>query len=283
MKYKILVMVTVSVVCVMALKQSFGLTPIGCMGRICETGGTVVAQGTNCATSTRTCYDNQAVISCNTCNSGVTRTAKTVSVDLCEEPVTYYTCSSGGGSGSGIMCTPTYCAAGANITMRGQNCSSYASATCLDSPSGGHQGVESCATCKSGYEKSTTAVTVSGCSNTLSFTTCVKTCNGTCTDCNDTNWTSGTPIQSRVDATCNTLTCVCSKKTEYRCVGGYYGTPTNGLTGCTKCPDGGLSTAGMNSNITNCYITGGSDASGTFVFDRGHSSMVGNNWCYYSN
>ena len=137
MKYKILVMATVSVVCVTALKQSFGLTPIGCMGRICETGGTVVAQGTNCATSTRTCYDNQAVISCNTCNSGVTRTAKTVSVDLCEEPVTYYTCSSGGGSGSGIMCTPTYCAAGANITMRGQNCSSYASATCLDSPSGG--------------------------------------------------------------------------------------------------------------------------------------------------
>lgn len=283
MKQKIFFMAAVSVACLItSTTQSFALSIGGCLGRVCESGGTVVAQGTNCSSSSRTCYDDQAVISCSACNSGYTRTAKTVTVDMCDDPVTYYTCTSGGSVGQ--ACGRKSCGVGANIVRRGLNCLSYASETCLDSPSG-DQGVQSCATCQSVYETQTSTVSITGCTNTLTFTTCVKTCNGTCTNCSDTDWTAaGTGYERRIEATCNTLTCICTKKTQYRCANNYYGSPSNNITGCTKCPDSGYSVAGMNADITRCYITGGSDASGTFVFDHGQgSSYIDNNRCYYSN
>lgn len=280
MKHFILSAATGAALSVLPTLQSYALSIGGCIGRIC-TDGTVIAQGSNCATSSRTCYGTQAVISCNTCSSG-TRTARTVSVTQCEDPVTYYTCTGSGGR-IGTTCSAGACGVNANIVMRGTNCASYASETCLYSPSG-NQGVQSCATCPSGYKKSTQNVTITGCSNTLSFTTCVSTCNGTCTNCTDTNWTaSNVGYQSRVNATCNTSTCVCTKKTEYRCADNYYGTPTGNLSGCTACPNNGMSAAGLNSAVTSCYITGGSDASGTYVFDQGRPSFFNNDKCYYSN
>ena len=119
-------MAAVSVACLItSTTQSFALSIGGCLGRVCESGGTVVAQGTNCSSSSRTCYDDQAVISCSACNSGYTRTAKTVTVDMCDDPVTYYTCTSGGSVGQ--ACGRKSCGVGANIVRRGLNCLSYAS------------------------------------------------------------------------------------------------------------------------------------------------------------
>ena len=106
-------------------------------------------------------------------------------------------------------------------------------------------------------------------------------CSNGCTDCESTSWSAhSTGYEKRTTATCNTTTCVCSKKTEYRCTAGYYGTSTNGTSGCTKCPssDGisGTTTAGAK-NITSCNLPAGaigSDTTGTLTYTKD---------CYYSN
>lgn len=68
--------------------------------------------------------------------------------------------------------------------------------------------------------------------------------------------------------------------TEYRCAAGYYGTTSNGTSGCTRCPaSGGIygTSAAGSTAITACYLPSGtafSDAagSGTYTGD-----------CYYKN
>lgn len=107
-------------------------------------------------------------------------------------------------------------------------------------------------------------------------------CSSGCPDCETSSWSNhSTGYQKRTVANCNTLTCICSKKTEYRCAEGYYGSSTNGTSGCIKCPslDGisGNSASGTQT-ITNCYIpanTNLSDSAGTYVFTPSN--------CYYSN
>lgn len=53
---------------------------------------------------------------------------------------------------------------------------------------------------------------------------------------------------------------------------GYYGVNlTTSITvptsaNCTRCPDGGMFTAGSK-KITDCYVTLGSDSTGSFVYD----------------
>ncbi len=133
--------------------------------------------------------------------------------------------------------------------------------------------VNSCTTCKSGYELSSQTLNYQNCNN-ISWNTCVKSssggddCDGTCDDCESTSWTSnGTGRQTRVVATCDTATCKCSKITQTRCIAGYYGTGfgLNGSSGCDRCPSGGSSIAGT-TKITGCYINSGSDATGAYVF-----------------
>lgn len=74
--------------------------------------------------------------------------------------------------------------------------------------------------------------------------------------------------------------CNVSNSVTYRCAAGYYGTTTNGTSGCTRCPSSGgiygTSPAGS-SAITSCYIKSGesgTDASGSYTY-------TGN--CYYTN
>lgn len=106
-------------------------------------------------------------------------------------------------------------------------------------------------------------------------------CSDGCPDCESTTWaTHQTGYEKRTTATCNTIMCVCNKKTEYRCAVGYYGTTTNGTSGCTKCPSlngiSGTSNAGT-TVITSCNIPAGSvgtDTTGTFTYTAN---------CYYSN
>lgn len=70
----------------------------------------------------------------------------------------------------------------------------------------------------------------------------------------------------------NRLTCECSPRYQVRCTMGYYGVNlTTSITvptsaNCTRCPDGGMSTAGS-TKITDCYIASGSDSTGSFVYD----------------
>lgn len=77
-----------------------------------------------------------------------------------------------------------------------------------------------------------------------------------CSGCSSTDWiTIRTGYEQRTQATCDCNTC--TKTVQYRCAAGYYGTTTNGTSGCTPCPalDGvsGTSSAG-NTLVSNCYI-----------------------------
>lgn len=90
-------------------------------------------------------------------------------------------------------------------------------------------------------------------------------------------WTAtGTGYEQQIETTTENETCTSSNIT-YRCAAGYYGTTTNGTSGCTKCPTPGTSTAGTNTSMTQCYIPAGtemSDSSGTYIYTKN---------CYYSN
>ncbi|MCM1294145.1 MAG: hypothetical protein NC311_01115 [Muribaculaceae bacterium] len=118
--------------------------------------------------------------------------------------------------------------------------------------------------CNSGY----------GCVNAK----CVK-----CTSCSnctsDTSWSAyGTGYQRITYRTC-ACNGTCNTSYSYRCAAGYYGSSTNGTSGCTQCPTWtgvyttsakttlvrGTSAAGATA-ITGCYISTGTDydVTGTF-------------------
>ena len=138
-------------------------------------------------------------------------------------------------------------------------------------------GIFSCTSCDAGYELTQQTASVPGCSNEILFNVCRKSCDGTCSDCTTSAWTAGnTGYQKRTYASCNTATCVCTKRTQYRCAAGYYGTSSNGTSGCSRCPSNGSSTAGATA-ITSCYLpsgTTGSDSTGSYTYTSN---------CYYSN
>ncbi|MBQ8293775.1 MAG: hypothetical protein IJX89_00090 [Alphaproteobacteria bacterium] len=178
------------------------------------------------------------------------------------------------------------------------NCTSKTS-QCYDD-----EKVESCTTCNSGYTRTATTVTPTCSISSVTYYRCVSnssggdsggdtnTCDGTCSDCISTGWTTVvTGYQSKVTKTCDTSTCVCSSSTSYRCAAGYYGTlsfapcrvdmATGGTvcSGCTRCPStGGVygSSLAGSDVITDCYIPTGS----SFVDDTG--TYTYSSPCYYS-
>lgn len=101
-----------------------------------------------------------------------------------------------------------------------------------------------------------------------------------CTGASTGAWTAhSTGYEKRTVKKCScsgTLT----TSMEYRCAAGYYGTTSNGTSGCTRCPaSGGIygTSAAGSTAITACYLPSGtafSDAtgSGTYTGD-----------CYYKN
>ena len=69
--------------------------------------------------------------------------------------------------------------------------------------------------------------------------------------CQDDLWTAyGTGYQKRITRTCNGLY-ACNQTTQYQCAAGYYGSSTNGTSGCTACPCSGTSSAGSTS-VSSC-------------------------------
>lgn len=141
--------------------------------------------------------------------------------------------------------------------------------------------VNSCSSCLSGAELSTAFWSSTVCQkNSFSYSDCVKSCPD-CTNCiSDTTWTRVTtlsPYEKKTTRTCNCGTCV--ENTAYRCAVGYYGSSTNGTSGCTRCPrdeggNYGTSPAGS-TVVTACYIASGQ----TFTDATGTGSYVGN--CSY--
>lgn len=128
-------------------------------------------------------------------------------------------------------------------------------------------GIISCTRCKSGATRTKATFQVaSGCSATYYYCKC---------NCSTSDWGAGnTGYQKRT--VCNTD---CSTTTEYRCAVGYYGTSSNGTSGCALCPEWstvyttsarttkvrGTSPVGTTA-ITGCYVAPGTyyDRYGTF-------------------
>lgn len=137
--------------------------------------------------------------------------------------------------------------------------------------------------CADGYEEKTKSVSVPCTGGTVSYTTCQSVC-AECADCtSDTAWSAaGTGYQKKVTRTCNCGTC--NEATSYRCAAGYYGSSSNGTSGCTRCPSSGgvygTSAAGSTA-ITSCYMPSGTSVSFSDVTGSGTAKYTSN--CYYTN
>ena len=139
----------------------------------------------------------------------------------------------------------------------------------------------SCDICDAGYTRYSVDVSVLT-YNCKNISVQAYNCKCECSNCSDTaSWTNkGTGYQQRTKKTCSCSTgsAVCSTSTVYRCAVGYYGTTTNGTSGCTQCPTpsessagaSSTSNAGNNSSISRCYIpesTSYSDGTGKYAFE----------------
>lgn len=103
-----------------------------------------------------------------------------------------------------------------------------------------------------------------------------KSCSGASTGA----WTAhSTGYEKRTVKTC-TCSGTLNTRTEYRCAAGYYGSSSNGTSGCTRCPSsGGVygSSAAGSTAITACYLPSGT----SFSDGTGSGKYTGN--CYYKN
>lgn len=229
---------------------------------ICETGDILENTVSHCSSyGNSVCYRQNSqttyIKTCNTCNSGYTKTQKTVTLSrgVCNgTSVNYYTCESSGGgeeggeeggdeTGSGCIALLGTCGVVSfKYSFTGSNCATTSNTVYYGDNTSAIQRcgkVTSCLTCNSGYKKQTTYVnpdpTNTDCS--VSFTTCIP---------------------------------------NQECEKGYY--LLNGS--CERCPSsGGVygTTAGTGAtNITECYIPAGttlSDTTGEFTFSTD---------CYYT-
>ena len=143
----------------------------------------------------------------------------------------------------------------------------------------GSNQVITCDVCPSGFLRVQKSVLAPGCSNEVTYYECQEPCTG-CNNCvSDTDWSEpilNTGVQQKATRKCVCNTC--NATYEYRCVPGYYGSPTGTSmsdTICTSCPSQGTSAA-ASKYITQCYEPTGTthnDNSGTFSWT---------NNCYYS-
>lgn len=166
-------------------------------------------------------------------------------------------------------CADTYY----DLNPQAENNCKYASRTCYC-----ENAVVSCMTCDSGYTRTQSTITIPN-AGTGKYYWCEEDCVG-CTNCtSDSDWSAhSTGYQKKTTRSCSCNTC--NATTAYRCAPGYYGTSTNGTSGCTRCPSSGgvygTSAAGS-TVITACYLpsgTTGSDSTGAFTYTTN---------CYYTN
>lgn len=179
------------------------------------------------------------------------------------------------------VCTSTTCTSTPVEAIT--TCNSNATSVCYKSSSGIVIRFQSCTSCPSGTERRQVLISelTSYCDNSFSQVyQCCTPC-GTCDS--DTGFTAtGTAGYERQATRSCTCTGGCTVKSyTYRCAAGYYGSSTNGTSGCTRCPQSSSGTYGASAAgskyITNCYLPAGtsfSDISGSGTYTEN---------CNYSN
>ena len=185
-----------------------------------------------------------------------------------------------------LTCTTTTCGSTVNESAPTSSYgASYTNKCYKNSSTGNILQITEHTACMTGYELTSTSYTSTTCDMTYYYDMCTKACDGTCSNCTSGSWTAGnTGYQQRTKKTCNTSTCVCSSSTEYRCASGYYGSSSNGTSGCTRCPSSGgvygTSAAGSTA-ITSCYLPSGTTVSFSDSTGSGTAKYTSN--CYYTN
>lgn len=134
---------------------------------------------------------------------------------------------------------------------------------------GSSYSVSSCTSCNSGYELEKSYGYITACSEDSAtdyeapsngryeYTKCVKNCNST--TCASTDWTAlRAGYETRIYRWCSTTgtSGTCNSRTEYRCAKNYFGSSTNGTSGCNRCWEsaGAVTKAAGSTSPTDCYI-----------------------------
>lgn len=120
--------------------------------------------------------------------------------------------------------------------------------------------------CPSGYTKIYT--NIGACDNMQHISSCSCNCSSCTSDSSYSNYSTGYQRQAVRSCDCSSGTATCKTTYQYRCAAGYYGSSTNGTSGCSKCTSSGTSDLGDNATQSKCYLTAGtsmSDGTGTYT------------------
>lgn len=252
------------------------ITPADCLEAVCladsTTTYTVVGQSaTGCSTYNETCYKcdgYKKVYDCTACKSGYTLSTETLQIST-------YTSANVGQCTKTSTGTGTYC----SITnYYGSDYPTISNCASIKAQKFGGTIVSTCEQCNTGYSLMSQDISVAGCSNKYTQSTCrkkmeIETCDSlTCQS--DLTWSSpsaGANYVTKTNRNCNLNLCMAVE--VYSCAAGYYGTADAISQDCYACPNGGTSMPGINTEITDCYSKGGKDAVGDYSFSP---------YCYYA-
>ena len=243
------------------------ITPKDCREGFCPAGETYTVVGqdaTGCNRFADTCYEcngYKKVYDCADCKSGYTHSTETLQVSRYTS-VTVGQCKKTAG---------TYCS---TTNYYGSDYPSIKGCASIKAQKFGTTIVSTCTKCETGWSLLEQEISVDGCSNTYTQSTCTKKLViDTCDPLNcqsDLKWSSpsaGANYVTKTNRSCNDLG-RCMAVEVYSCASGYYGTANAVSQDCYACPNGGTSMPGINTEITDCYSTGGKDAVGDYVFTQ---------------
>lgn len=132
--------------------------------------------------------------------------------------------------------------------------------------------MDQCTKCKTPYTLTKSHLAGDGSCSSMNINKplYVYTCECTCSNCTATSswaaYRTGYEKYTGKGCDCSGSTATCKTITDYRCAANYYGTTSNGTSGCTPCPSSGKSAAGSK-YISGCYIPEGtySDTTGKYA------------------
>lgn len=236
-----------------------------CVAMACSVNATYTVVGqdaTGCNRYTSSCYDcngSWKVYDCTDCKSGYAHSTQTFNISQ-------YTSATVGQctKSTGLYCSTT--------NYYGSDYPQIKGCTSIKAQKFGSEIVSTCTKCETGWTLLEHEISVDGCSNKYTQSTCSKDLiiPDDCTSLNcrsDRFWSSpgaGADYVTKTNRSCKFGRCV--ESTAYSCASGYYGTVTATSQECHACPDGGTSTPGDNAEITKCFSTGGKDAAGDYAF-----------------
>ncbi len=183
------------------------------------------------------------------------------------------------------MCTSTTCPVGTSQEVF-KNCATDGTNVCYKNTSGTVFRFTNCASCNAGMVLSQVVLSnVPGnhCNNlNAKVSVCCYPCSTCINDINAQYSATGTAGYERKPTKSCSCFDGCQTSYIYRCAAGYYGSSTDGTSGCNRCPKllnssiYGASAAGSE-DVTNCYMPAGT------VFSNSTGSGVFTEDCQYSN